>query len=145
MPYKNLEINATPYTITQANVRKHLYKGFSTVDPLNSSAKLYDFELIKQNILNHFNTRKGERVMNPEFGTIIWDLIMEPLTEQIKDLLTLDIKTICSFDPRVQPSEIKINEYDQGYLVEITLVMKNTNEVSTLRLAFDQKIGLRVQ
>jgi phage baseplate assembly protein W len=83
--------------------------------------------------------------MNPTFGTIIWDLIMEPLTEQIKELLQRDIETICSFDERVYPLQIDINEYEQGYLVEITLALKNTDESTTLRLAFDQKVGLRVQ
>lgn len=145
MPYKNIELNISNYTATQTVARRHVYKGFSTLDPTNVSAKLYDFDLVKQNILNHFNTKKGERVMNPEFGTIIWDLIFEPLTPDIKDLLTNDINTICNFDPRVAPLEIKINEYDQGYLVEISLMMKATNESTTLRLAFDQKIGLRVQ
>lgn len=145
MPFKNLELSSTGYTVQRETVKDHTYKGFSTIDPYNSASKLYDFNLIKQNIINHFNTRKGERVMNPTFGTIIWDLIMEPLTPQVNDLLTNDIKEICNFDPRVTPLEIKITEYEQGYLVEISLLMKSTNETSTLRLAFDQKIGLRVQ
>jgi len=83
--------------------------------------------------------------MNPEFGTIIWDLLMEPLTEQIKELLTQDITTICSADPRAYPLQIDINEYERGYLVEITLAMKNTDQRTNMRLAFDQKIGLSVQ
>ena len=145
MPFKNIELNPTKFTETQRQARYHLYKGFSTIDPMNTSGKLFDFELIKQNILNHFNTRKGERVMSPEFGTIIWDLIMEPLTDQVRDLITSDVTTICKFDPRVTPIEIKINEYEQGYLVEVTLSMKDSDETSTLRLAFDQKIGLRIQ
>ena len=76
MPYKNIELNPVSYTETQRDTRYHLYKGFSTNDNLNPSSKLFDFDLIKQNIINHFNTKKGERLMNPEFGTIIWDLIM---------------------------------------------------------------------
>jgi phage baseplate assembly protein W len=145
MPYKNIVIDIPNYSPTLNQGREHLYKGFSTIDSANTSAKLYDFDLIKQDILNHFNTKKGERVMNPEFGTIIWDLIFEPLTEQVREFLTTDITTICSFDPRAAPTEIKINEYDQGYIIEITLLMKSTNETSTMRLAFDQNIGLRVQ
>jgi len=145
MPYKNIVLDIPNYSPTINVGRKHLYKGFSTVNSSNISSQLFDFDLIKQNILNHFNTKKGERVMNPQFGTIIWDLIFEPLTEQVRDLLTNDITTICNFDPRVAPLEIKINEYDQGYLVEISLLMKSTDERSTLRLAFDQSVGLRVQ
>jgi phage baseplate assembly protein W len=145
MPFKNVEITPVKYTETQRNTRYQLYKGFSTLDPSNTSSKLFDFDLIKQDIINHFNTRKGERVMNPTFGSIIWDLIMEPLTEDVRNLLSNDIVTICKFDPRVIPLDIKVNEYEQGYLVEISLQMKDTDETSTLRLAFDQQIGLVVQ
>lgn len=145
MPYKNIEINVSKYNERFTSSLQQFYKGFSTVDPANRSNKLYDFDLINQDILNHFNTRKGQRVMNPEFGTIIWDVLMEPLTEQIKELLTKDITAISSFDPRVYPSQIKINEYEQGFLIELTLVMKDTDQSSTMKLAFDQKVGLRVQ
>lgn len=145
MPYKNLEINVVDYSERNPQKTSQYYRGFSTVDPTNRGSKLYDFDLVKQDIINHFNTRKGERVMNPTFGTIIWDIIMEPLTEQVRQLLIKDINDICNFDPRVYPSQIQINEYEQGYLIELTLVMKNTNQSSVLRLAFDQKIGLRVQ
>ena len=145
MAYKNLQI--TPNNLSnQSFVQKsQFYKGFSTVDPTNHGSKLYDFDIIKQDILNNFNTRKGQRVMNPTFGTIIWDVLMEPLTSQIKELLTQDVTAIANFDPRAYPTQIKINEYERGYLIELTLAMKNTNQSATLRLAFDQKLGLSVQ
>jgi len=145
MPYKNLEINPVQYNTQHTDQLSQFYKGFSTVNPNNRGSKLYDFDLIKQDILNQFNTRKGQRVMNPKFGTIVWDLLMEPLTPQTKELLTSDIATICKYDPRVYPSQISINEYPEGYIVEIVLTMKNTNQSSVLKLAFDQKVGLKVQ
>ena len=83
--------------------------------------------------------------MNPKFGTIIWDLLMEPLTFEVQELLTNDVTNICKSDPRVYPVRIAINEYSQGFLVEINLAMKNTNQSSVLKLAFDQKVGLKVQ
>lgn len=145
MPYKNIEINTNKFSIDNPNKTSQFYKGFSTVDSKNIGSKLYDFDLIKQDLLNHFNTRKGQRVMNPTFGTIIWDLLMEPLTEQVQAALTQDIQEICNFDPRVYPLELKINEFEQGYLIEITLAMKNTDQASVLRLRFDQKVGLLVE
>lgn len=145
MPYKNIEINVSNYKLEFPKKNSQFYRGFSTVSSLSVNGKLYDYELIKQNLLNHFNTRKGSRVMNPNFGTIIWDLLMEPLTEQIKNLLTNDITTICNFDPRVEPLQIDINEYEQGYLVEITLKLRNTDQTEKLKLAFDQKLGLQLQ
>ena len=82
--------------------------------------------------------------MNPQFGTIIWDLMMEPFTPEVKDLLASDINSIVNSDPRVYPMQIDINEYEQGYLIELTLAMKNTNQATSLKLAFDQKLGLKV-
>jgi len=144
MAYKNTEINVQKYSSQHTNELNQIYKGFSTVDAMNYGSKLYDFDLIKQDILNHFNTRKGERLMNPTFGTIIWDLLMEPLTEEIRELLTNDVTEVCNFDPRVYPTQIKIDEYEQGYLIEITLNLKNTDQSDILRLAFDQRVGLSV-
>ena len=145
MPYKNIEITPANYSNQHTDQLSHYYKGFSTVNPVNRGSKLYDFDLVKQDILNQFNTQKGQRVMNPKFGTIIWDLLMEPLTHQIKDLLTNDITEICNSDPRVYTTSIIINEYPQGYLIEIHLSMKDTDQSSILKLRFDQNIGLTVQ
>jgi phage baseplate assembly protein W len=145
MPYKNLELNPTNSSEQHTDKVSQFYKGFSTVNNANRGSKLYDFDLVKQNILNHFNTRKGQRVMNPSFGTIIWDVLMEPLTPQLRELITQDINTICNFDPRVYPLQLQISEYEKGYLIEITLAMKNTNQSSKLKLVFDQQVGLSVQ
>ena len=145
MPYKNLEITPTNYNSQHTDKLTHYYKGFSTTNPDNRGSKLYDFDLVKQDILNQFNTRKGQRVMNPTFGSIIWEVLMEPLTPQIEALLKKDVTDICNSDPRVYPLQILVNEFQQGYLIEITLAMKNTNQSSVLRLSFDQKVGLTVQ
>jgi phage baseplate assembly protein W len=83
--------------------------------------------------------------MNPTFGTIIWDVLMEPLTPQIRSALTKDIEEICNLDPRVYPTLINVNEYERGYLIEVSLSMKNTDQSSSMRMVFDQKIGLKLQ
>lgn len=43
----------------------------------------------KDNLVNLIMTRKGERVMQPEFGCDIWRLIFEPITT---DTLEFDIE-----------------------------------------------------
>ena len=55
------------------------YKGFSTIGQ-TGKFRLTDFDLVKQDIINNFQIRKGEKLMNPDFGTIIWNIIHEPLT-----------------------------------------------------------------
>jgi hypothetical protein len=83
--------------------------------------------------------------MNPTFGSIIWDALMEPMTPQLKELLNQDITTICNSDPRAIPTQIKLTEYTAGYIIEVTLVLKGTNQSTNLMLTFDQNIGLTVQ
>jgi phage baseplate assembly protein W len=144
MPYKNIEIG-NPKTVLQKAVQTtQFYKGFSSLST-NPGNRLFDFDLIKQDIINHFSTRKGERVMNPTFGTIIWDLLMEPMTDEVRSALRDDINRICTFDPRVTPVQLDMIELEQGYILEITLVLNGTDQSSKLKLKFDQELGLTAQ
>jgi hypothetical protein len=145
MAYKSIEISNANAISQQPIKTSQFYMGFSSVDPANTSSRLYDLDLIKQDIINQFNTRKGERVMNPTFGSVIWDVLMEPLTPNIREVLNNDILTICNSDPRVTPTAVNLTEKEQGYLLEVTLQLKGTDQSSNLILSFDQKVGLRVQ
>jgi phage baseplate assembly protein W len=142
MPYKNLEISNASTVAQSTTKQSQYYKGFSSVGDTSFGTRLYDFDLIRQDIINHFNTRVGERVMNPTFGCIVWDLLMEPLTDSTKEQLTENIKKICTNDPRVVPTQIILNEYESGYLLELTLTMLKTNQSTNMKLQFDQNIGL---
>ena len=59
------------------------FKGFSSRAE-RQNFKVYDFECAKQDLINRLSVRKGERVENPEFGTIIYDCLFEPFTEASK-------------------------------------------------------------
>lgn len=145
MPYKSIEITNSAVTVQQTIKKSQFYKGFSSLDEATSNTKLYDFDLVKQDLLNHFQTKKGERVMNPQFGSIIWDLLMEPMTDAVREALSADINRICNSDPRIVPTNIQLIEYESGYLLELTLLMVGTDQSENMRLAFDQKVGLQVQ
>jgi len=145
MAYKSLVITNANAVSQQPVKTSQFYMGFSSQDPSNTTSRLYDLDLIKQDILNQFNTRKGERVMNPQFGSIIWDVLMEPMTEQVKQALNTDITTICNSDPRAIPTQINLTEFESGYLIEITLQLAGTDQSSNMILTFDQRTGLTVQ
>ena len=114
------------------------YKGFSTYQR-NKHFRVTDFELVKQDLTNYFNIRKGEKLMNPDFGTIIWDKLFDPLNEDTKAIIMQDIKRIISYDPRLAAKDVNVTEYDRGLQIEITLVYIQTNQVDNLRLQFDQQ------
>jgi phage baseplate assembly protein W len=145
MAYKTLVITNQDSIYQQAAKQDHFYKGFSTVDPTNEGNNLFDIDLIKQDIINHFNTKRGERVMKPEFGSIIWDLIMEPLTDETTDLLKNDIKAVCTADPRVTPTQMDLTEYQDGYLLELTLQIVGTDQSDNMKITFNRETGTAIQ
>lgn len=105
------------------------YKGFNSQD-LGNKFKSYDIDLVKQDIINHFYIRKGEKLMNPDFGTVIWDLLFEPFTEEVKRLITQDVEQIINYDPRIAINGVSIDATDMGIRIEadLTYLPFNINE-----------------
>jgi len=129
-------VNPTQDTVVQR------YRGFSTVSKKTQNFALYDFELIKQDLLNHFYIRQGERLMQPNFGTIIWDLLFEPLTPEVQNVILQNVNEIFNSDPRIQASNIVITPYDTGLQIECSLKYFLYNLQENLQLKFDQANGL---
>jgi phage baseplate assembly protein W len=121
------------------------YKGFSTVSSATENFSLYDLDLIKQDILNHFHVRQGERLMNPTFGTIIWDLLFEPLTEELKSMVTQNVTDIINYDPRVKADQVIVTSYESGIQIECILTYMPYNISQSMQLTFDQANGLLAQ
>ena len=77
---------------------------------------------IKSDIINFILTSKGERVLNPNFGSTIKQQLFETLTptstDNISNLLTDELKI--NF-PSVQINEIKVNPQYDTNSVSITV------------------------
>jgi len=114
------------------------YKGFSTVAGVKSN-QLYDMDIIKQDLLNHFYTRKGERVMNPEFGSIIWDMLYEPLDDSTKEDIMDDCRRIVNQDPRVSLVSAHIDDYENCLTVRILMNARPFNKRINLILDFEKE------
>ena len=83
--------------------RNGLYRGYSSFEfESTGSFKINDVELIKLDLLNHIFTRRGERVMMPRFGTVIPDLVFEPLDSTTTEILEDELRSVFEFDPRVE-------------------------------------------
>jgi len=121
------------------------YKGFSTVNSNLNSNTLYDIALIKQDIINHFHIRQGEKLSDPEFGTIIWDILFEPLTDDVKNAVVQNVTRIVNYDPRVQVNQITVDSYESGLLVECELAYLPYSIVEKLQFKFDESAGFLQQ
>ena len=133
--YKRVTVDGNP---SRARVGR-AYRGFSTVSENTENFALYDFELIKQDIINHFHIRQGEKLSDPSFGTIIWDLLWEPFTDRVRDAIIKNVTDIVNYDPRVQVEQIIVDSYEQGIEVNCTLSYVPYNISEQLLFRFDQK------
>ena len=95
------------------------YKGFSFKNyQYDKSVILTDVELVKQDIINHIFTRKGERVNMPTWGTLIPDLLFEQMDEETVAFMEQEIRNVLLFDPRVEILNLTVTPlYDSGVVV----------------------------
>ena len=119
------------------------FKGFSSRAD-KKSFKLYDFEVAKQDLINRLSIRKGERVENPEFGTIIYDAIFEPFTEALKDAILEDVTANLNADPRITTEEILVIEADKGIAIQATINYVPLDITEKLQFNFDENSLLRL-
>ena len=114
------------------------FKGFSSPQ-VGRTKVLYDVDLVRRDLLNHFYTHKGERVMDVDYGFIGWDLIFELDNIGNKQLLESDARNIVSQDPRLNLISINVDTIEYGYVVRMVLQYVQLQKVETLELAFDSR------
>ena len=135
MAYESNALNLSNKSVT--------FKGFSSkADKRNF--KVYDFECVKQDLINRLSVRKGERVENPEFGTIIYDCLFEPFTEVLKEQILEDITANLNADPRIATEEIIVSEEDHGIAIQATIKYIPLDITEKLQFKFDENSLLRL-
>jgi len=112
--------------------RRGLYKGMSSFEfQARKTFSLQDVELVKMDLLNHIHTKRGSRVMMPNFGTQIPEMAFEPLDEETVDIIREELLTVFEFDPRVDLLDLDVQpDYERNqitaaarvFYVELNLV-----------------------
>lgn len=113
------------------------YRGFSTL--VNKKKySLVDYDLAKQDLINYFSIKKGDKLMNPSFGSVIWDQLFEPLNESTQDIITSDITRIVGYDPRLRINSVTVTQEDHGIMIDIQLTYIPTDQTELLKLNFNK-------
>jgi phage baseplate assembly protein W len=121
-----------------------LYKGYSSVNRDFGPYRLSDNDLIIQDLLNNLNIRKGEKLMNPDFGCIVWDRLFDPLTPALKQDIVKNIDTIIANDPRLavtQSTTIQESPDGHGLVLNFSLQFAGTNKLASLNVKFDSQFN----
>lgn len=125
-------------SVGDLGVTAFTYKGFDSKNS-KTNFKSYDIDLVKQDLINHFYIRKGEKLMQPDFGTVIWDVLFEPFTEEVKEIITKDVEAIINYDPRIAINFVVIDSTDQGIRVEADITYIPFNVTERMTFDFDRK------
>jgi len=112
------------------------FRGFSTVDRIRAPYTLDGRDLVKRDLLNTFYTKKGERVMRPEYGSIIWDILMNPDDTATEKEIREDVIRIIDADPRVDHLKTTIIYMDHTIRLEIDLKYVLLNDSDILYLEY---------
>ena len=121
--------------------------GSSLIDDVNVGRRtgtntLQDKELAKRDLLNHFYTRKGERLGEPEFGSILPELVFEQFDQLTINAADDDVRTIVSLDPRWDLLDYQINTDDHSLIITVQLRYRNdlSEEELVLRYRAEEDI-----
>ena len=135
--YSQKRVAVNKATTGDSNSGFFTYKGFSS-QQTKKKFKLYDIELVKQDLINHFHIRKGEKLENPDFGTVIWDMLFEQMTEENKRIITKDVEDVINSDPRISINGVTIDSTDQGIRIEVDCVYMPFNINERMSFNFDK-------
>lgn len=112
--------------------------GFSSIGKRTGTQVLEDRELAKVDLLNNFYTRRGERLGEPEFGSILPQLVFEPFDQRVIDLADEDVRKIINLDPRWELIDYRLTTANQALLITIQLRYLQDRSEDELYLKYTQ-------
>lgn len=114
------------------------FVGFNTQNQYKKFT-LVDFPLIKRDLLNAFNIRRGQLPGRPGYGTVLWDYLFENQIEAVQQGIIDEVQRVAGGDPRIYISNINVYPQENGMLIELELQIVETANAEILSIFFDQQ------
>jgi phage baseplate assembly protein W len=118
-------------------------RGFSFpmgVDHTGSIALTSGPEDLDRSIRVVLATAPGERVMRPEFGCRIWDLLFEPVNANTIGLMAQAVReAVAQWEPRVEVADVAVtpDERDAALVrIVVSYIVRTTNDRRNLVYPF---------
>lgn len=110
------------------------------VDQAGSIAMSSGVEELDSSIRMVLITAPGERLMRPNFGCRIWDLLFEPINANTLGLMAVAVReALGQWEPRVDVESVTVEPLDGAdgkVLIHIGYVVKATNDLRNLVFPF---------
>ena len=117
-----------------------IYRGFSSISgdgSTRSNTDIFDINLVKQDLLNHFNIRYREIPGRPGFGCAIYNLMAEPFDEITEVALREEVENVIRHDPRVEITgfDVTLDRSNSGAIVSVSLLYKELGQEEIVTFA----------
>ena len=115
--------------------------GYTTINNPYTSQRLTGIDLAKQDLLNHFKIRKGEKWTDPAFGCDLPLYVFEPLDQSTLDAIEEEVYNVITYDPRfnVSNTHVKVNADKHAVTISVELIYLPTTTVTELQIKFDRE------
>jgi len=115
--------------------------GYTTINKPYTSKTLSGLELAKQDLLNHFKIRKGEKWTDPNFGCDLELYVFEPLDQATQDAIDEEVNNVINYDPRFEVNDSTINVVQESHsvTVNVKLTYLPTTTATELQIKFDRE------
>lgn len=100
---------------------RNTFKGFSTIGRDKPPYTTVDYDLVKRDLLNTLYTKRGERVMRPNYGTNIHEYLFEPYDNVIRQNIIDEVVSVIESEPRVSLISIDIEDTERGIKIRVGL------------------------
>lgn len=97
----------------------------------------YDLNAIKNSIRNIFTTKKGQKILNPDFGCSLEQYLFTPLSEANAKVIGSEIlRGVSKYEPRIKITNIYVTPvYDQSlYKISIYYSLLDINKQNIINI-----------
>jgi uncharacterized protein len=92
---------------------------------------------VRQSVLIILGTAKGERLMRPEFGCGVYDLVFEaPTPATISSISQSVQEALLTLEPRIDVLDVEVVPKDETLLVNVEYQVRASNNIFNLVYPF---------
>ena len=117
------------------------WTGFSSIDDNKKTCKLYDIDLIKQDILNQFMCPIGSRWRLPNWGCIAWSMLYEPLNDSNIEDIKNDCIRIVQSDSRLSIIDCNVtSDSKHSIIISLDILYVPTNMKFDMYITYNDSL-----
>lgn len=108
-----------------------------TNDPTGFPKKVYPDDVYVQSIMQILLTRIGERVMLPEFGSRLYELLFENAGDVTENAIRDEvIRAVSLWEPRVRIEDVRVEFFDDGH-AKVTIIFRVLGRIESQEMILD--------